>query len=66
MREFSESVNAFLAFRRYNLLPDKGRVSSSQARNKAHKEYDIFNKTQRIDSDFDKQIRRLSDSQDTP
>ncbi len=65
MSEFSESVNAFLTFRRYKLLPDKGRVSSAQARDKAHKEYDIFNKTQLIDSDFDKEIRRLSDSQDT-
>ncbi len=58
--------NAFLTFRRYKILPDKGTVSSAQAKAKAHEEYDIFNRTQIIDSDFDKEIRRLSDSQDRP
>ena len=59
MEQFSLSVNEFLTFRRYQLLPDKGHVSAAQAKEKAEGEYDIFNKTQRIDSDFDKQVRGL-------
>ena len=61
MSQFSESVNEFLTFRRYQILPDKGRISASQAKAKAESEYDIFNKTQRIDSDFDKQVRGILD-----
>lgn len=41
----------------YQILPDKGRISAVQAKAKAEQEYDIFNLTQPIDSDFDKQIR---------
>lgn len=59
MSQFSESVNEFLAFRRYQILPDKGHISAAQAKAKAESEYDIFNKTQRIDSDFDKQVRGM-------
>lgn len=59
MAQFSESVNEFLTFRRYQILPDKGQVSAAEAKVKAESEYDIFNKTQRIDSDFDKQIRGM-------
>ena len=35
MSQFSESVNEFLTFRRYQILPDKGRISASQAKAKA-------------------------------
>lgn len=59
MTQFSASVNEFLTFRRYQILPDKGKISAAQAKEKAEAEYDIFNKTQRIDSDFDKEIRGL-------
>ena len=59
MAQFSTSVNEFLTFRRYQILPDKGKISAAQAKKKAEEEYDIFNKTQRIDSDFDKEIRGL-------
>lgn len=59
MAQFSASVNEFLTFRRYQILPDKGKISAAQAKKKAEEEYDIFNKTQRIDSDFDKEIRGL-------
>lgn len=59
MTQFSASVNEFLTFRRYQILPDKGRVSAAEAKVKAESEYDIFNKAQRIDSDFDKQIRGM-------
>ena len=61
MAQFSSSVNEFLTFRKYQILPDKGKVSAAQAKKKAEEEYDIFNKTQRIDSDFDKEIRGLLD-----
>ena len=59
MAQFSASVNEFLTFRRYQILPDKGKISTAQAKKKAEEEYDIFNKTQRIDSDFDKEVRGL-------
>ena len=61
MEQFAASVNEFLTFRKYQILPDKGRISAAQAKTKAESEYDIFNKTQRIDSDFDKQIKGMLD-----
>ena len=59
MSQFSDSVNEFLQFRRYKILPDKGKVSAAQAKVKAENEYDIFNRTQKIVSDFDKEIQKL-------
>lgn len=43
--------------------PDKGKISAAQAKKKAEEEYDIFNKTQRIDSDFDMEVRGLLDKE---
>lgn len=61
MQEFAKSVNEFLAFRRYDILPDgnKGKISQKLAKDKAEKEYDVFNKTQHIESDFDKEVKKL-------
>lgn len=59
MAEFAQSVDDFLAFRKFNVLKGKGSVSSAQAKKKAEAEYDIFNPTQKIDSDFDKEVRKL-------
>ncbi len=59
MSQFSESVNAFLSFRKFKILPNKGRISKEQADAKAESEYEIFNKTQPIISDFDKEIRGM-------
>ena len=59
MEQFALSINEFLAFRRYQILPDKGRISAAEAKAKAESEYDTFNRTQRIDSDFDKEVRNL-------
>lgn len=59
MEQFSACVNEFLSFRRFNILPDKGSISAAQAKKKAYQEYDIFNKTQLIDSDFDKLTRKM-------
>lgn len=65
MSQFSASVNEFLEFRRYQILPDKGRISAAQAKAKAEQEYDIFNRTQLIDSDFDKQVRKMLEQEKT-
>lgn len=61
MEQFAASVNKFLTFNDYKILPDKGKISAAQAKKKAEEEYDIFNKTQRVDSDFDKEVRGLLD-----
>lgn len=62
MEEFAASVNEFLTFRRYKILPDKGRISAQAAKQKAEAEYAEFNKTQRISSDFDKEVKRMLES----
>ena len=66
MQEFAQSINEFLAFRRYDILQDKGRVSSKTAKAKAREEYDAFNKTQRITSDFDKEVKKLIEKGGAP
>lgn len=63
MEEFEASVNEFLAFRRYDILKDNGRISRKQADEKAYSEYDIFNRTQPIISDFDKAVNELAKKQ---
>lgn len=60
MAQFAESVNEFLSFNRYDILKDKGRVSGEEARQKARAEYDAFNKTQPITSDFDRAVKALN------
>ena len=60
MEEFAESINAFLTFRKYDVLTSKGKVSKKQADRKAGAEYDDFNTTQKIKSDFDKAIKSLT------
>jgi len=59
MEEFATSINEFLAFRKYDILKDKGRISKKLADEKAHLEYDEFNKTQKINSDFEKEVKKL-------
>lgn len=61
MEQFAASVNEFLTFRRYALLPDKGTISRAEADRKAEEEYKLFNPGQQIDSDFDKHLRGLLD-----
>ena len=60
MADFSESVDTFLNFRRYKILQGKGAISSEQAKEIAYAEYQLFNPTQHIDSDFDKELRKRS------
>ena len=58
MEEFAKSINEFLAFRKYDILKGKGSVSKKQAEHKAKAEYDEFNKTQKIFSDFEKSLKK--------
>jgi hypothetical protein len=60
MAAFAESVNKFLSFNEYKVLHGKGTITAERAKSKAKKEYDIFNKTQKIESDFDKEIKKLT------
>lgn len=59
MTEFAASINEFLAFRKYDILEGKGSISKKQADEKAKAEYDEFNMNQKINSDFDKQIKKM-------
>jgi hypothetical protein len=61
MEQLAVSVNEFLNFNRYKVLEGRGRISKLQADRKAVKEYDTFNKTQKIISDFDKEIKKLDE-----
>lgn len=62
MEQFAASINEFLSFRRYDILPDKGKISAQQARQKAEAEYTLFNPTQKIVSDFDRVIKQMEDN----
>jgi hypothetical protein len=59
MELLADSVNKFLTFNEYKILEGKGGISKLQADKKAIKEYDEFNKTQKIISDFDKEVKKL-------
>ncbi|MBP6961648.1 MAG: virulence RhuM family protein [Thermotogae bacterium] len=59
MEQFSASINEFLTFRKYKILPDKGNVSKQMALDKSGAEYDEFNKIQKITSDFDREVKKL-------
>lgn len=60
MAKLAESVNKFLAFNDYEVLENSGSISREQAKQKAKEEYTEFNKTQKLISDFDKQISKLT------
>lgn len=59
MDDFARSINEFLEFRKFKILPDNGSVSKKQAEDKAMIEYEEFNKSQFIESDFDKEVKKL-------
>lgn len=61
MEQFATSIDRFLEFREYRILEGHGSISMKDAQQKASDEYDIFNKTQKITSDFDKQIKNMLD-----
>lgn len=58
MQELSSSIDKFLSFNDFKILQDKGKISNKIALNKADKEYDEFNKFQKIESDFDKLVKK--------
>ncbi len=62
MEQFAASVNEFLEFRKYDILEENSKVSRKDADNKAFAECEIFNRTQKIDSDFDRMIRTIEKS----
>ena len=67
MKEFSESVNEFLEFRKYDVLKDNGKIPKKKKKKKAELEYKEFNKKQKIVSDFDKlliEARKLSNREE--
>ena len=64
MTEFAVSINEFLTFRKYDILEGKGSISKKKADEKAKSEYDEFNKTQKINSDFDNQIKKMIEKGD--
>jgi hypothetical protein len=59
MQDFANSINEFLVFRKYTILNDKGKISKQQAEAHAETEYEAFNKTQKIVSDFDRTMKIL-------
>ena len=59
MAEFAASINEFLTFRKYDILVGKGRISKKIADEKAMAEYDEFNRTQKINSDFEREVKKL-------
>ncbi|WP_419614490.1 virulence RhuM family protein [Thiolapillus sp.] len=65
MESFAESVNKFLAFNEYQILEGYGQVSRKQAELKAFAEYEKFNKQQKIESDFDREVKKLLQKKDT-
>ena len=63
MEQFANSIGKFLTFREYKVLVGKGHVSRKAAISKAESEYAVFNKTQKITSDFDREVKKLIDAQ---
>ena len=64
MEDFAVSIDEFLKFRRYKILSGKGNISKLDAERKAFLEYDAFNKTQVINSDFEKKIAKVKEVAD--
>ena len=62
MKDLSQSVNKFLEFNEFKTLEGQGKISFKEAEQKAFKEYNKFNKNQKIDSDFDKFTKKLEKS----
>ena len=59
MEKFSESVNKFLQFNEYKILESYGKISRQEAEQKAFIEYEKFNKQQKIESDFDREVKTI-------
>ncbi|MCK5398356.1 MAG: virulence RhuM family protein, partial [Thermoplasmata archaeon] len=66
MKDLSGRIDKFLNFMEYDVLDDECRTSKNLADNKALEEYSDFNKTQKITSDFDRQIAAMLQNKDKP
>ena len=60
MRGLADSIDRFLSFNEYEILEGRGSISKKQADSKAIQEYEKFNRTQKIISDFDKHIMKIT------
>lgn len=65
MESFADSVNKFLAFNEYQILEGYGSTTRKAAEQKAHAEYELFNKQQKIESDFDREVKKLLSKKDS-
>ena len=61
MEEFAGGVDKFLTFNEYKILDGKGSISKADADTKAILEYKEFNKHQKIESDFDREVKKIID-----
>lgn len=59
MESFADSVDKFLSFNEYRILEGYGNISRQQAEQKAFAEYEKFNRQQRIESDFDREMKKI-------
>ncbi len=59
MEGFADSVDKFLSFNEYRILEGYGSITRQQAEQKAFAEYEKFNRQQRIESDFDREVKKL-------
>ena len=57
MADMTTSVDKFLSFNEYEVLTNKGSISKMQADQRALAEYAEFNRTQKIESDFDRVLK---------
>ncbi len=65
MEGFADSVNKFLSFNEYEILDGYGKMTRKQAEQKAFAEYEKFNKQQYIESDFDREVKKLLSKKDS-
>lgn len=61
MQQLAQSIDRFLTFQEYDILEGHGKITSKVAKDKAKAEYQLFNKTQKINSDFEKTLKQLTD-----
>ena len=60
MKELADLIDKFLSFREYNILNNYGSISREDAIDKAHKEYEEYNKIQK--SHFD-ELKKIAQNQ---
>lgn len=57
MAQFADAVDRLLSFNNYKVLQGFGSVKAAEAKQYAEAIYDEFNKTQKIESDFDRIVK---------